>query len=192
LFAPSLVLSTILGWPLSLTTLLIGTLVIIYLVSGGTKAVSLTQRYQMAIIMGGMVLAGVLAFKLLPEHISFGDTVSIAGELGKFNLVNFNFDLEDRYNIWSGLLAGTFLFLSYFGTDQSQVARYLGGSSETESKLGLIFNGLLKIPMQFMMLCTPKSGKLSTGWSRQYRQTMLHPLPPPKVLCLRCRSRREH
>ncbi len=152
LFAPSLVLSTILGWPLSLTTLVIGTLVIIYLVSGGTKAVSLTQRYQMAIIMGGMVLAGILAFKLLPDHVSFADTISIAGQLGKFNLVNFNFDLEDRYNIWSGLLAGTFLFLSYFGTDQSQVARYLGGSSETESKLGLIFNGLLKIPMQFIIL----------------------------------------
>lgn len=152
LFAPSLVLSTILGWSITATTILIGTLVIIYVVSGGTKAVSLTQRYQMTVIMGGMILAGILAFKMLPDNISFGDTVSIAGEMGKLNLVNLEFNPNDRYNIWSGLIAGTFLFLSYFGTDQSQVARYLGGSSETESKLGLIFNGLLKIPMQFIIL----------------------------------------
>ncbi len=152
LFAPSLVLSTILGWPITATTVLIGTLVIIYVVSGGTKAVSLTQRYQMAVIMGGMILAGILAFKMLPDHVSFGDTVSIAGEMGKLNLVNLEFNPNDRYNIWSGLIAGTFLFLSYFGTDQSQVARYLGGSSVTESKLGLMFNGLLKIPMQFIIL----------------------------------------
>ncbi|MEO5975715.1 MAG: sodium:solute symporter [Chryseolinea sp.] len=152
LFAPSLVLSTILGWPLSVTTVLIGSLVIIYLLSGGSKAVSLTQRYQMAIIMGGMILAGVMAFTMLPEKVTFGDSISIAGTLGKFNLVNFEFNLADRYNIWSGFIAGTFLFLSYFGTDQSQVARYLGGASEAESKLGLIFNGLLKIPMQFIIL----------------------------------------
>jgi Na+/proline symporter len=152
LFAPALVLSTILGWPLNLTTILIGTLVIMYVVSGGTKAVSLTQRYQMTVIMGGMILAGFLAFRLLPAGVSFGDTVQIAGELGKFNLVNLEFNPSDRYNIWSGLIAGTFLFLSYFGTDQSQVSRYLGGSSVTESKLGLIFNGLLKIPMQFIIL----------------------------------------
>lgn len=152
LFAPSLVLSTILGWPVGFTTILIGSLVIIYLISGGSKAVSLTQRYQMAIIMGGMILAGLLAYSLLPEQMSFSDTVAMAGELGKLNLVSYDFDLETRYNIWSGLIAGTFLFLSYFGTDQSQVARYLGGASETESKLGLIFNGLLKIPMQFIIL----------------------------------------
>ncbi len=152
LFAPALVLSSILGWSITLTTALIGVMVIIYVVSGGSRAVSLTQRYQMAVIMGGMILAGILAFKLLPDDISFSDTVSVAGEMGKFNLVNFEFNLSDRYNIWSGLIAGTFLFLSYFGTDQSQVARYLGGSSETESKLGLIFNGLLKIPMQFVIL----------------------------------------
>lgn len=152
LFAPALVLSTILGWPVAFTTVLIGVLVIIYLVSGGSKAVSLTQRYQMAVIMGGMILAGFLAFSLLPDSVSFSDSVAIAGELGKFNLVSFEFDLETRYNIWSGLIAGTFLSLSYFGTDQSQVARYLGGASESESKLGLIFNGLLKIPMQFIIL----------------------------------------
>lgn len=152
LFAPALVLSTILRWPISLTTVMIGTLVIIYVVSGGTKAVSLTQRQQMAVIMSGMILAGILALNLLPDHVSFNETVQIAGEMGKLNLVNLEFDPSDRYNIWSGLLAGTFLFLSYFGTDQSQVARYLGGSSVAESRLGLMFNGLLKIPMQFIIL----------------------------------------
>jgi solute:Na+ symporter, SSS family len=152
LFAPSLVLSTILGWSIGFTTVLIGTFVIIYVVSGGTKAVSLTQRQQMTVIMSGMILAGILAAYLLPDHVSFGDTVQIAGELGKLNLINLEFNIEDRYNIWSGLIAGTFLSLSYFGTDQSQVARYLGGSSIGESRLGLIFNGLLKIPMQFMIL----------------------------------------
>jgi len=152
LFAPALVLSTIIGWPVSVTTMFIGFLVIVYVVSGGTNAVSLTQRYQMAVIMGGMILAGVFAYTLLPKQVSFHDTVRIAGEMGKFNLVNIDFNLTDRYNIWSGLIAGTFLFLSYFGTDQSQVARYLGGSSVTESRLGLLFNGLLKIPMQFMIL----------------------------------------
>lgn len=152
LFAPALVLSTILGWPITVTTVFIGTLVIVYVVSGGSKAVSLTQRYQMAVIMGGMLLAGVLAYRLLPQHISFGDTVSLAGTLGKLNLVNLEFNPNDRYNVWSGLIAGTFLFLSYFGTDQSQVARYLGGASIAESRLGLLFNGLLKIPMQFIIL----------------------------------------
>jgi solute:Na+ symporter, SSS family len=152
LFAPALVLSTILGWPTSVTTILIGSLVIIYVVSGGTKAVSLTQRQQMAVIMIGMILAGILAYSMLPEDVSFSDTVVLAGSLDKLNLVNLEFNLSDRYNIWSGLIAGTFLFLSYFGTDQSQVARYLSGSSIAESRLGLMFNGLLKIPMQFMIL----------------------------------------
>lgn len=152
LFAPSLVLSTILHWPNYVTTVLIGTLVIIYVTSGGTRAVSLTQRQQMTVIMSGMILAGILAYAMLPETVSFGNAVDIAGNLGRLNLVNLEFDLTDRYNIWSGLIAGTFLFLSYFGTDQSQVARYLGGSSVTESRLGLMFNGLLKIPMQFIIL----------------------------------------
>lgn len=152
LYAPAIVLSTILEWPIVFTTMLIGVLVIIYTVSGGTKAVSLTQRHQMAVIMSGMVLAGVLAFMLLPDNISFTDTIQIAGEMGKLNLVNLEFNLNDRYNIWSGLIAGVFLFLSYFGTDQSQVSRYLGGSSLTESRMGLIFNGILKIPMQFVIL----------------------------------------
>ncbi len=152
LFAPALVLSTILGLPIILTTIFIGTLVIVYVVSGGTKAVSITQRQQMAVIMGGMLLAGVLAFLLIPEEVSFMDTVRIAGEMDKMNLVNLEFDISDRYNIWSGLIAGTFLFLSYFGTDQSQVGRYLGGASITQSRLSLMFNGLLKIPMQFIIL----------------------------------------
>ncbi len=169
LFAPSLVLSTVLGWPLELTTVLIGVLVIVYTVSGGNSAVSLTQRQQLAVVMGGMVLAGVLAFVKLPEGLSFTDTVSMAGALGKFNMINvlpagladaenltlwqkINAVLTDRFNIWSGLIASVFLFLSYFGTDQSQVARYLGGKSLTESRLGLVFNGLLKIPMQFVIL----------------------------------------
>jgi solute:Na+ symporter, SSS family len=152
LFAPALILSTILELPIMLTTVFIGTLVIVYVVSGGTKAVSITQRQQMAVIMSGMFLAGVLAFYLLPERVTFSDTVTIAGELGKLNLVNLEFNIEDRYNIWSGLIAGTFLFLSYFGTDQSQVGRYLGGSSVAESRLSLMFNGLLKIPMQFVIL----------------------------------------
>jgi len=152
LYAPSLVLSTLFGWPMTLTTLLIGSLVIVYVVLGGTKAVSITQRQQMAVIMSGMILAGILAWRLLPGHVSFGDTVTMAGELGKLNLVNLKFNPNDRYNVWSGLIAGTFLFLAYFGTDQSQVARYLGGASLTESRLGLVFNGLLKIPMQFLIL----------------------------------------
>jgi solute:Na+ symporter, SSS family len=152
LYAPAIVLSTILDWPIAITTVLIGTLVIVYVTSGGTKAVSLTQRQQMTVIMSGMLMAGVLAFLMLPEQVSFKDSVRIAGELGRLNLVNLEFNLEDRYNIWSGLIAGTFLFLSYFGTDQSQVARYLTGSSVTESRLGLMFNGLLKIPMQFIIL----------------------------------------
>jgi len=152
LFAPSLVLSTVLGWNIFFTTVLIGLFVIIYSVSGGSNAVSITQRQQMAVIMGGMVLAGIVAFTLLPENISFGKTMRIAGELGKLNIVTTNFSWNDRYNIWSGLFASTFLFLSYFGTDQSQVARYLGGKSLTESRMGLIFNGLLKIPMQLLIL----------------------------------------
>jgi SSS family solute:Na+ symporter len=152
LYAPAIVLSTLLDWPIAVTTVLIGLLVIIYVTVGGTRAVSLTQRQQLAIVMGGMLLAGIYAFTLLPEEISFGNSVQLAGELGKLNLVNLEFNLNERYNIWSGLIAGTFLFLSYFGTDQSQVARYLGGKSITESRLGLVFNGLLKIPMQFMIL----------------------------------------
>jgi SSS family solute:Na+ symporter len=152
LYAPALVLSTIMGWPIHITTVIIGILVIIYVVIGGTRAVSLTQRQQMFVIMTGMILAGILAYVNLPSHVTFSNTITLAGELGKFNLVDFDFDITSRYNIWSGLIAGTFLFLAYFGTDQSQVGRYLSGTSITESRLGLLLNGLLKIPMQFMIL----------------------------------------
>lgn len=152
IYAPAIILSTILGWNLTVTNLLIGVLVIIYTVSGGTKAVSVTQKQQMAVMMGGMLIAGYMVVQYLPESVSFGDAVAVAGKMGKMNVVDFSFDWNDRYNFWSGLTGGLFLSLSYFGTDQSQVARYLGGKSVGESRLGLLFNGLLKIPMQFIIL----------------------------------------
>ena len=152
IYAPALILSTILEWHINLTTIMIGTLVLIYTVSGGTKAVSITQKYQLTIIMTGMIIAGGIAFAMLPEGVSFKNTFQLAGAMGKLNLINLSFNLSDRYNIWSGLIGGLFLFLSYFGADQSQVGRYLSGSSITESRMGLIFNGLLKVPMQFIIL----------------------------------------
>jgi len=151
IYAPSLILSTILKWNLNMTTVMIGSLVLIYTISGGSKAVSMTQRYQLMIIMGGMLIAGSIAFYNTPS-VSFGDTFRFAGAAGKLNLINLEFNPTDRYNIWSGVVGGLFLSLSYFGADQSQVGRYLAGSSVTESRLGLIFNGILKIPMQFIIL----------------------------------------
>lgn len=152
IYAPSIILSAIMGWNLTFTNIVIGGLVILYTVSGGTKAVSVTQKHQMAIMMGGMIIAGLVVIQLLPEDMSFGESVEVAGKMGKMNLVDFSFDINDRYNFWSGITGGLFLALSYFGTDQSQVARYLTGKSVTESRLGLLFNGLLKIPMQFIIL----------------------------------------
>lgn len=152
IYAPAIILSTLLHWNLTFTNIFIGVLVIIYTVSGGTRAVTQTQKQQMAIMMGGMILAGVLVLNMLPESLSWTDTMHIAGKMGKLNIVNTEFDLNDRYNIWSGLTAAVFLFMSYFGTDQSQVQRYINGKSLTESRLGLIMNGLLKIPMQFIIL----------------------------------------
>lgn len=152
IYAPAIILSTILGWSLTVTNLIIGLLVIIYTVSGGTKAVSVTQKQQMAVMMGGMLVAGIMVVRFLPEYLSFGDAVAVAGKMGKMNIVDFSFDWNDRYNFWSGMTGGLFLALSYFGTDQSQVARYLGGKSTAETRLGLLFNGLLKIPMQFIIL----------------------------------------
>jgi len=152
IYAPAIILSTILQWPLTLTTLFIGLLVIIYTVAGGTKAVSVTQKQQMIVILTGMFIAAILLVWQLPEEVLFGDAVGLAGKLGKLNVVSFEFDLSDRYNFWSGMLGGVFLFLSYFGTDQSQVQRYLSGKSLTESRLGLLFNGILKVPMQFLVL----------------------------------------
>jgi Na+/proline symporter len=152
IYAPSIILSTLLNWNLTLTNIFIGLLVILYTVSGGTKAVTQTQKQQMAVMMGGMILAGILVINMLPNNISFLDAVNVAGKMGKLNLVNFDFDLGDRYNFWTGTTAALFLFLSYFGTDQSQVQRYLTGKSLAQSRLGLIMNGLLKIPMQLIIL----------------------------------------
>ncbi|PRY16523.1 SSS family transporter [Pontibacter ummariensis] len=152
IYAPAIILSTMLGWSLNITILVIGLLVIIYTVSGGTKAVSITQKQQMAVMMGGMIIAGLVVVSYLPDYVEFGDAVAVAGKMGKMNVVDFSIDWNDRYNFWSGITGGLFLALSYFGTDQSQVARYLGGKSIAESRLGLLFNGLLKIPMQFLIL----------------------------------------
>ena len=152
IFAPAIVLSAVLGWDLIPLNISIGLLVIIYTVSGGTKAVSVTQKQQMAIIFSGMFIAFYLILDYLPEHISFTKALEIAGASGKMDVLDFSFDLNNRYTVWTGLLGGTFLMLSYFGTDQSQVQRYLSGKTVRESQLGLIFNGLLKIPMQFFIL----------------------------------------
>lgn len=154
IYAPAIILSTILGWNLNLTNIIIGLLVIIYTVSGGSEAVSQTQKQQMIVILGGMAVAfGVIVHKLAPM-ISLSESVDVAGAMGKMNIVDFDFDLSNKYNIWTGLLGGTFLFLSYFGTDQSQVQRYISGKSLTESRLGLLFNGIFKVPMQVLILFT--------------------------------------
>ncbi|WP_304516340.1 sodium:solute symporter [Cecembia rubra] len=150
IYAPAIILSTLLGWNLTFTNVFIGVLVIIYTVSGGTRAVSITQKQQMGIMMGGMVLAGILVIQMLP--IQFTEALHVAGKMDKLNIVNFELDLADRYNFWSGMTAALFLFMSYFGTDQSQVQRYLSGSSLTQSRMGLMMNGLLKVPMQFIIL----------------------------------------
>ncbi len=152
IYAPSIILSTILGWSLQITILVMGLLVTIYTVSGGTRAVSVTHQQQMAIMLCGMVMAGVTVMYLLPEHISFGQAVQVAGKMGKLNLIDFKLNWDDRYNFWSGILGGLFVALSYFGADQSQVGRYLSGESIAQSRLSVLFNGLLKIPMQFLIL----------------------------------------
>jgi len=152
IYAPAIILSTLLNWNLTWTNIFIGLLVIIYTVSGGTKAVTQTQKQQMAVMMGGMILAGFLVINMLPENISFIDALHVAGKMEKLNLVNFDFSLDDRYNFWTGTTAALFLFLSYFGTDQSQVQRYISGKSVREIRLGLVFNGIFKIPMQFFIL----------------------------------------
>lgn len=150
IYAPAIILSTLLGWNLTFTNVFIGSVVILYTVSGGTEAVSITQKQQMAVMMGGMILAGIIVIQMLP--ISFQDAMHVAGKMDKLNMVNFEFDISDRYNIWSGMTAAVFLFLSYFGTDQSQVQRYLSGQTLSQSRMGLIMNGFLKIPMQFIIL----------------------------------------
>jgi SSS family transporter len=152
IFAPAIILSAVLGWNLLLLNVIIGVLVIIYTVSGGTKAVNVTQKHQMVVIFTGMVIAFILILNQLPDDITFKKALDIAGASGKMEVLDFSFDLNNRYTVWSGLIGGTFLMLSYFGTDQSQVQRYLSGKSVKEMRLGLIFNGLLKVPMQFFIL----------------------------------------
>ena len=152
IFAPSIILSTVLGWDLLTLNIIIGSLVIIYTVSGGTKAVNYTQKYQMAVILVGLVIVLFTTLSLLPENINFSNAIKIASVNSKMEVLNFSFDLENRYTVWSGILGGTFLMMSYFGTDQSQVQRYLSGKSLKEMQLGMIFNGVFKIPMQFFIL----------------------------------------
>lgn len=152
IFAPSIILSAVLGWDLLWLNIIIGTLVIIYTVSGGTKAVNVTQKQQMAVIMAGMGVAFVILVFSLPDGITFSNALEIAGASGKMDVLDFSFDFDNRYTIWSGIIGGTFLSLSYFGTDQSQVQRYLSGKSIKESQMGMIMNGFLKVPMQFFIL----------------------------------------
>ena len=152
LYAPALVLSVILGWDIRLTVALLGVLAVVYTASGGSKAVSYTQALQFTIILGTMALAAFLALRTLPRGVTIADASAIAGGLGRLNALNLRFDPNDRYTLWSGLVGGFFLQLSYFGTDQSQVGRYLTGRSLSASRLGLVFNGLVKIPMQLAIL----------------------------------------
>ncbi len=152
IFAPALIISVLLGWDIRLTIFAIGGLVILYTASGGTDAVNKTHLLQMLVITVGMFAAFVTIYRLLPPDISFLDAAHVAGKMGKLNAITFSFDWRDRYSFWSGLIGGTFLALSYFGTDQSQVQRYLAGSSITQSRMGLLANGIIKIPMQFIIL----------------------------------------
>ncbi|AXG74695.1 sodium:solute symporter [Flavobacterium arcticum] len=152
IYAPAIIMSSLLGWNLNLMTFIIGVMVIIYTVSGGTKAVNMTQKQQMFIIMSGLFITFYIILSYLPEELSFDNILHIAGANDKMNIVDFSFDPEKRYTIWSGVAGGFFLALAYFGTDQSQVQRYLSGKSVRESQMGLIMNGLLKVPMQFFIL----------------------------------------
>ncbi len=152
IYAPAIILSSLLGWNIYWTNIFLGGLLIIYTVSGGTKAVAYTQKFQFFIIFIGMFLAGYLVVKLLPGDVSFSDALHVSGKLGKLNVIVTDFDWKDKYNIWSGIIGGFFLALSYFGTDQSQVGRYLAGRSIRESRIGLLMNGFVKVPMQFLIL----------------------------------------
>ncbi|MFZ0456200.1 MAG: sodium:solute symporter [Ignavibacteriaceae bacterium] len=154
ILAPALIFSIILGWNIDFTVIITGGLVILYTTIGGSNAVNKTHIQQMIIIMFGMFAVFFMIFKLLPSGISFLDAAHIAGKMGRLNAIDFSFDLNDRYTFWSGIIGGTFLMLSYFGTDQSQVQRYLAGSSVAQSRIGLLANGIVKIPMQFFILFT--------------------------------------
>ena len=152
IFAPAIILSVVLGWDLLTLNIIIGLLVIIYTVSGGTRAVNVTQKHQMVVIFIGMLVAFFLIVDKLPQDITFTKALEIAGANGKMEILDFSLDFNNRYTFWTGIIGGTFLMLSYFGTDQSQVQRYLSGKSVKEMQLGLLFNGLLKVPMQFFIL----------------------------------------
>jgi SSS family transporter len=152
IYAPAVILSVLLGWSISITTAVTGILVVTYTAWGGAKAVNETQLQQVVVIMAGMVLAFIVIIRLLPADVSFVESVAVAGAMGRLKAIDLSFDWTNRYNIWSGLIGGFFLALSYFGTDQSQVGRYLTGRSVAQSRLGLLFNGLAKVPMQFLIL----------------------------------------
>jgi Na+/proline symporter len=152
LYAPSIILSSIMGWSLQATNFGMGVVVIAYTVFGGVQAVSQTQKQQMVVMLAGVVLALVLVILRLPQGVSLPGAIKLAGALGRMNPVSFKLDFENRYNFWSGITGGFFLALSYFGTDQSQVQRYLSGRSVAESRLGLLFNGIVKVPMQAVIL----------------------------------------
>jgi SSS family solute:Na+ symporter len=154
IYAPAIILSALLGWNITYLNIIIGVLVIIYTVSGGTKAVNVTQKQQMFIIMLGMFITFFLILYYLPHDITFSNAMHIAGANDKMNIVSFSFDPEEKYTFWTGITGGFFLALAYFGTDQSQVGRYLSGKSVKESQMGLMMNGLLKVPMQFFILLT--------------------------------------
>ncbi len=154
IYAPAIILSALLGWNLTLMNIIIGVMVIIYTFSGGTKAVNVTQKQQMFVIMTGMFLTFFLILHMLPNDMTFSNAMHIAGANDKMDIVDFSYDPETRYTFWSGITGGFFLMLSYFGTDQSQVGRYLSGKSIRESQMGLIMNGFLKVPMQFFILLT--------------------------------------
>ena len=150
--APSIILSSLLGWNLYWTNMIMGGLLIIYTVAGGTRAVAYTQTFQLVIIFGGMFLAGWMVVHLLPPDIGFKEALEVSGKMDKLNVIVTKFDWKDKYNIWSGIIGGFFLALSYFGTDQSQVGRYITAKSVKESRMGLLMNGLVKVPMQFVIL----------------------------------------
>ncbi|MEL1242120.1 sodium:solute symporter [Flavobacterium flavipallidum] len=154
IYAPAIILSALLGWNLTYMNIIIGILVIFYTVSGGTKAVNVTQKQQMFVIMSGMFITFFLILHFLPNDMTFSNALHIAGANGKMNIVDFSTDPEEKYTFWSGITGGFFLALAYFGTDQSQVGRYLSGKSVRESQMGLIMNGILKVPMQFFILLT--------------------------------------
>ncbi len=152
IYAPSIILSSIMGWNIYMTNIITGGLLIIYTFSGGAKAIAHTQKLQFVIILSAMAIAGYLVVSKLPDGMDMKDALYIAGQSGKLNVITTNFDWKDKYNIWSGIIGGFFLALSYFGTDNSQVGRYISAKDTTESRLGLLFNGLVKVPMQFAIL----------------------------------------